>query len=169
MNCTSLSFYQQLKQQGTVGLTSSPPLFIVITVAFSKVHVCLKACQPLSCKSKSYGSNYKRYFLNHLWQLHVRGNHRKHSVHKPVNRQFRLITVNAGIKKELWVMFKSRSVPVTETSWESWSGTPGPTAPAQTESAWSFLSLWPPCWRPTSGASGLQTHRIQKRSFLTIF
>lgn len=50
------------------------------------------------------------------------------------------------------------SLPVTGTSWESWSGMTGQIAPGQTGSVWSFLSLWPLCWRLISAESGLQ-HR----------
>lgn len=54
------------------------------------------------------------------------------------------------------VPIEGSSLPVTETSWESWSGLTGLAAPDQTEFVWSFPSLWPLCWRPTSAASGLR-------------
>lgn len=52
-------------------------------------------------------------------------------------------------------MLGHSSLPVTETSWESWSEPTGPSAPDQTESVWSSPSLWPLCWRLTSAESGL--------------
>lgn len=53
------------------------------------------------------------------------------------------------------------ALPVTGTSWESWSGMTGPIVPGQTGSVWSFLSLWPLCWRLTSAESGLQQKQIR--------
>lgn len=64
-------------------------------------------------------------------------------------------------KEASWVMVEDSSLPATETSWESWSGLTGPTAPGQTESVWSFLSLWPLCWRMTSAESGLHRDRTK--------
>lgn len=48
------------------------------------------------------------------------------------------------------------SLPETGTSWECWSGLTVLIVPGQTGSVWSFLSLWPLCWRLISAESGLQ-------------
>lgn len=76
-----------------------------------------------------------------------------------------LTLTNGRNKEATWVMVEHSLLPVTETSWESWSGPTGLTAPGHTESVWSFLSLWPLCWRPTSAESGL--HRDRTRHLLS--